>query len=100
MNLPRTKFADTNSLWRQFFHLVSEVWEVGKALLWSEYHRKFSPQTNYLCAGEELVDVQISAHTLRHILKDKYLVNMENCESYVFRKGQSRGYYKTKENDK
>lgn len=84
MNLPRTKFADTNSLWRQYFHLVSEVWEVGKALI----------SRNYCDVGEELVDVQISAHTMRHILNEKKLAPMDACEWHVIRKGQVRGYYK------
>lgn len=101
MNLPRTKFADSNGVWRQFFHLVSEVWEVFKALVLAEICRRMYIGywwRHYEQAARELVDVQISAHTERYILHDKYwCADMESCEKYVFRKGVERGYYKRKD---
>lgn len=97
MNLPRTKFADENGPWRQFFHLASEVWEVFIALILAdlapiffkgEIVRKF-----YNSVSCELVDCQISAHTLRWIFQERYGVDMADCERHVFRKGVERGYY-------
>lgn len=93
MNLPRTKFADTNGHWRQFWHLCSEVWEVFIGLILAAMMPKQLKRKSYACVGDELVDVQISAQTLRWIIADKYGVSMADCEDYVFRKGVERGYY-------
>jgi len=83
MQLPRSRFADSNTVWRQFFHLLSEVWEVFIALL----------SGNQIHALTEMVDVQISMETLKYIHCEKYNLDMEAALQYVILRGRRRGYW-------
>jgi hypothetical protein len=80
---PRTKFARTNGIRRQYFHLLSEVFELGWSLLWRDYGH----------AGLEAVDAQHSADTLRWILHDRHHVDRDKCAAQVICGNAKRGYY-------
>jgi hypothetical protein len=83
MNFPITKFARRNGVWQQFFHLVSEVWEIFWALLWR----------NYAHAGRETVDAQQSADTLRWALHFRHGVDRDMAAATVIEGNRQRGYY-------
>jgi len=83
MNFPVTVFAERNGVWRQFFHLVSEVWELFWALLWRDWKH----------AGRERVDVMQSADTLGWILQWRHQVNRDEATARVLVGNGQRGYY-------
>lgn len=82
-SFPRTCFADSTSIWRQYRHLVSEVIEVGMALLFRDYQH----------ASRELWDICHSSETGNHILRDNYGVDARASRIAVVRGNQKRGYY-------
>lgn len=100
MNIkPATRFTN-NGPWKQFAHLLSEVYEVFKALLILEtvsfanrlgiVNRDTSDLV--LRVAEELVDLQVSCQTLLAILGytgDKY----STLKRLVMVKNQAKGYY-------
>ena len=79
---PETKFT-RNGIWRQYFHLLSEVLEVGLALLKRDKSH----------AIMEIWDVKHSCETMHRILDSKgQIVYM--CKGDVIDNNCRRGYYK------
>jgi len=78
---PRTRFT-RNTLWRQWWHLLSEVLEVGRALLSGHIHH----------AGAEVWDVKHSAETLHRILEG-YGVDIAAGRDKVISNNKRRDYY-------
>jgi hypothetical protein len=78
-----TRFAKTNSLWQQYFHIVSEVFELGIALL-----KKDMPHV-----GRESMDVRCSTETFQRILADQENINIGKSLAEVRRGHNERGYY-------
>lgn len=85
---PATKFV-TNSPWRQWWHLLSEVIEIGKALL----------SRNIQHSATETWDVKQSAETLHRILAGKG-ADVEMAREEVVSNNQERGYYAKSTGDK
>jgi hypothetical protein len=86
MVFPITRFARRNGVWRQFFHLLSEVWELFWALVWRDWDH----------AGREAVDVQHVTDTLRWILHFRYKVDRDMAAARVIVGNHKRGYYERK----
>lgn len=80
---PPTRFV-TNSLWRQWWHLLSEVLEIGKALLTG----------NLQHAAAESWDVTQSNETFRRILSGKG-ADIELAREEVISGCLERGYYES-----
>lgn len=79
---PRSTFADKNTAWRQWWHLLSEVLEVGVELF----------RGNLKGATMETWDVKHSAETLHRILeRDGALVDVARAR--VLKGNHARGYY-------
>lgn len=78
---PPTRFV-SNSLWRQWWHLLSEVLEIGKALLTG----------NLQHAAAESWDVTQSNETFRRILSGKG-ADIELAREKVVSGCIERGYY-------
>ncbi len=78
---PTTKFV-SNTLWRQWWHLLSEVLEIGKALL----------RRNIQHAAAEAWDVKQSSETLHRILAGKG-ADVEMAREEVISGCIKRGYY-------
>ena len=78
---PATRFT-RNSHWRQWWHLVSEVLEVGRALLAGDLQH----------AAAELWDVKHSSETLHRIMEQRQ-VDVEVAQSKVLSNNKKRGYY-------
>ena len=78
---PETRFT-TNTLWRQWFHLLSEVIEIGVAL-W---------RGNLQHAAAEAWDVKQSTETLHRILSGQG-VDIEMAKEVVVSNNMERGYY-------
>lgn len=78
---PATRFV-SNSLWRQWWHLLSEVFEIGKALLTG----------NLQHAAAEAWDVKQSTETLHHILSGLG-ADIELARDTIIGNNQERGYY-------
>lgn len=78
---PSTRFV-SNSLWRQWWHLLSEVLEIGRALLTG----------NLQHAAAESWDVTQSNETLRRILAGKG-ADIELARDEVIAGCLERGYY-------
>lgn len=83
----RTKFADKNTIWQQYFHLVSEVFELGRAILAA----KFNGDWNHV--ADEAVDVQGSSDTLLHIAMEKHGADSHGAYTRVTIGNTIRGYY-------
>lgn len=84
MNLyqfPSTRFV-SNSPWRQWWHLLSEVLEIGKALLIG----------NLQHAAAEAWDVKQSTETLHRILAGRG-ADVELAKKTVLSNNIERGYY-------
>ena len=79
---PASKFT-TNSAARQWFHLLSEVLEVGWELL----------NGNVKCANLELWDVKHSAETLHRILESRG-AQVDVARVIVLCGNRARGYYR------
>jgi hypothetical protein len=102
MNIkPATKFVAGNTPWRQYLHLLSEVFELFKALLMlkciciAERCNIFSlgnKKDAIIRVGEEIADVQISGETLRVCcgIKDR---KWSEIRLGVMRNNIERGYY-------
>lgn len=78
---PRTRFI-RNSLWRQWWHLLSEVLEIGLALLKGDVQH----------ASVETWDVKQCAETLHHILAGRG-ADVEAAREAMETKNDVRGYY-------
>lgn len=78
---PPTRFV-SNSLWRQWWHLLSEVLEIGKALLVG----------NLQHAAAETWDVKQSSETMHRILAGKG-ADVEMARNTVEGNNSERGYY-------
>lgn len=79
---PASTFASKNTAWRQWFHLLSEVLEVG----WDLLHKDVKGATM------ETWDVKHSAETLHRILeRDGALVDVARVR--VMKGNYVRGYY-------
>lgn len=78
---PTTRFV-TNSPWRQWWHLLSEVLEVGFDLLTG----------NLQHAATEAWDVKQSTETLHRILSGQG-ADVEAARTTVISNNQDRGYY-------
>ena len=78
---PPTRFV-SNSLWRQWWHLFSEVIEVGRALLVG----------NIQHAAQEAWDVKQSSETLHRILSGLG-ADVELARERVEDGCRERGYY-------
>ncbi|MDA8114138.1 MAG: hypothetical protein M0Z43_05375 [Acidithiobacillus sp.] len=78
---PPTRFV-TNSLWRQWWHLLSEVLEVGRALLVG----------NLQHAAAEAWDVKQSTETLHRILSGRG-ADIDLAREEVIDNNLDRGYY-------
>ncbi len=78
---PATRFV-SNSLWRQWWHLLSEVLEIGRALL----------AGNLQHAAAETWDVKQSSETMHRILAGRG-VDVAMAQETVFSGCLERGYY-------
>lgn len=78
---PATKFV-SNSPWRQWWHLLSEVLEVGFALLCRDLQ----------AAAHETIDVQVSGETMNRILSGQG-ADIEMARETVISGHIERGYY-------
>lgn len=78
---PPTRFV-ANSPWRQWWHLLSEVIEIGRALL----------AGNLQHAAAEAWDVKQSAETLHRILEGQG-ADVEMAREHVLSGCRERGYY-------
>lgn len=78
---PTTIFVK-NTLWRQWWHLLSEVVEVGVALLKGDMQH----------AAVETGDVKQISETMHHILAGKG-ADVSAAMDSVERKNRARGYY-------
>ena len=76
-----TRFV-SNSPWRQWWHLLSEVLEVGLALLRGDLQH----------AATEAWDVKQSTETLHRILAGRG-VDIEMARDEVINNNRERGYY-------
>jgi len=80
-SFPATKFV-SNSLARQWWHLLTEVFEIGVALLRGELQH----------AATETWDVRHSAETLHRILSGKG-ADVVMAREEVISNNMDRGYY-------
>jgi len=80
---PATRFV-SNSPWRQWWHLLSEVLEIGLALLTG----------NIQHAAAETWDVKQSSETLHRILSGTG-ADIEMAQDTVMENCLTRGYYNT-----
>jgi hypothetical protein len=78
---PATRFTG-NTLWRQWWHLLSEVLEVGRALL----------AGNLQHAASEVYDVKHAGETMHRILAGRG-VDIDMAKETVIGNNESRGYY-------
>ena len=78
---PATRFV-SNSIWRQWWHMLSEVIEIGGALLTG----------NIQHAAAETWDVKQSSETLHRILSGKG-ADVDLARDTVISNNQERGYY-------
>lgn len=78
---PPTRFV-SNTLWRQWWHLVSEVLELGWELLTGNWQR----------AANESWDISQNQETLRRILAGKG-ADIELARNTVINNNRERGYY-------
>jgi hypothetical protein len=78
---PRVRFV-CNSPWRQWWHLLSEVIEIGRAILCG----------NLQHAAVETWDTKHSAETLHRILAGKG-ADIEAARAQVVSNNLERGYY-------
>ncbi len=78
---PSTRFV-SNTPWRQWWHLLSEVIEVGKALLCGDLQH----------AAAEIWDVKQSSETLHRILSGKGS-DVEMARETVTNNNVNRDYY-------
>jgi len=78
---PRTRFI-RNGLWRQWWHLLSEVLEVGLALFKGDLQH----------AAVETGDVKHVSETMHHILAGRG-ADVELAMESVLQKNRARGYY-------
>jgi len=82
---PPTRFV-SNSLWRQWWHLLSEVVELGRALLCARF------TDNYQHVAREAEDVTQSDETFKRILAGKG-VDIALAREQVISGCLERGYY-------
>lgn len=83
---PTTRFV-SNTLWRQWWHLLSEVIEVGKAILTGDLQH----------AAVEVWNVKQSSETMHRILAGKGAdISMSRDE--VIENNDARGYYDASNN--
>lgn len=87
MFFPRTVFATRNNIIRQWLHLLSDVLEVGGAML----QAWLSGDWNHV--ADELVDVQQSADTALHIAMDRHGADSYGAYTRVTVGCRRRGYY-------
>lgn len=88
---PANKYL-ANSPTKQLLHILSEVWEIGKA--WVTWKRAKHPETSVSKwhLAEELVDLQMSCETMLTILGlNKQERN--DIRRMVIAKNAARGYY-------
>ena len=78
---PATRFV-CNSLWRQWWHLLSEVIEIGKALLVGDLQH----------ASHETWDAKQSAETMHRILSGRG-ADVEMARECIESGCRERGYY-------
>lgn len=78
---PLTRFV-SNTPWRQWWHLLSEVIEVGKALLSGDLQH----------AATEIWDVKQSSETMHRILSGKG-VDVDMSRETVLGNNVKRDYY-------
>jgi hypothetical protein len=78
---PATRFT-SNSLWRQWWHLLSEVLEIGRALLVGDLQH----------AAAETWDVKQSSETMHRILSGQG-ADIEMAQQEIISNNQERGYY-------
>lgn len=76
-----TRFV-SNSLWRQWWHLLSEVLEIGRALLFGDLQH----------AARETWDVKQSGETMHRILSGRG-ADVAMARESVVGGCQERGYY-------
>lgn len=79
---PCLKYAG-NSVWKQLWHILSELLEVAVALLKKDYQH----------AAEELGDVQVSSETLLYIIGYESPSERNHLRNLVDRKNAARGYH-------
>lgn len=79
-----TRFV-RNSLWRQWWHMLSEVLEVGWALLRGDLQ----------WAARETIDVRQSAETMNRI-QSGLGADIEMAMETVVKGCEERGYYRSK----
>ena len=84
---PATRFV-CNGLWRQWWHLLSEVLEVGRALLVGDLQH----------AAAEAWDVKHSTETLHRVLAGRG-VDVELGFETVVGNNLDRGYYEVASGD-
>lgn len=80
--LPATRFV-SNSPWRQWWHLLSEVLEIGRALLTGDLQH----------AAAETWDVKQSSETLHRILSGRG-ADVSMAKETIVDNNTERGYYK------
>lgn len=78
---PATRFV-SNSLWRQWWHLLSEVLEIGRALVTG----------NLQHAAAETWDVKQSSETLHRILSGQG-ADVALAKEEIIDNNTGRGYY-------
>lgn len=79
---PATRFV-RNTLWRQWFHLLSEVIEIGRALL----------AGNLQHAAAETWDAKQSSETMHRILSGRG-ADVSLAREEIIGNNQERGYYR------
>lgn len=84
---PPTRFSQTNSLFRQWLHLLSEVVEIGKALLVARV------TGDYQHVARESEDVTQSNETFKRILVKQTGVDILLARKEVMDGCRVRGYY-------
>ena len=80
---PATRFVK-NTLWRQWWHLLSEVIEIGRALLAGKLQH----------AAAETWDAKQSSETLHRILAGKG-ADVQLAQDTVIGNNEERGYYES-----
>jgi hypothetical protein len=82
-NFNEVIWVSRNNIWEQFWHLLSEVFEVFIALIKKDYKH----------ASKELWDVSHSSETLNRILQQKHNINPSSAYVAIINNNMNRQYY-------
>lgn len=87
-SFPRTRFVDESGICRQLLHIVSELWEIIKALIVGDLHHAVHESFDLINSVETLIR-KIVLWASRH---DKS-INPMLIKYEVIEKNMKRGYY-------